>query len=467
MTNTPLVTQLARWILDFNVSVILQGTIKLAIFSFLDSIGCALEATSDRAIQNILGLVDDLGGKEVCSIIGTSKRTSVVNAVLANGILIRALDFNDYLVMDSNDGTSLGGHPSDCIAVALSVGEWQKRTGRDVLGTSLMGYEMFGRLRKLLHREPIWDHVTTFGIVAPAIAGRLMGLNEEQISHALAISAAHCATLGIIRRGQLSAAKFLASPLVQQTGTLAALLAARGATGPLTIFEDKYGLTHTVMPEQDPSILTQPIKNRYIIEDVGIKLFPSFDISQAAIAAAVKMQKDFKPSQEDIEVIELTLNDHPRIQKHISYEERRHPTSRETADHSIYFLVAVSLLDGELTHRQFENQRWYDPEVRTLMDKIIIRSDEQLNERAPGGFPCILRTVTRNKKEWLVEVHYAPGHPRNRMSLSEMKEKFIRCTKNLLNDSHREAIIKAILEFDSLPSIDVLMKQLTPNFTSS
>lgn len=459
--TTPLhITRLARWILNFNVSAIPQEAIELAKHSILDSIGCALAAASDQAIQNILRSVDDLGGKAVCTVIGTPNRTAVVNAVLANGILIRALDFNDYLVMNPNDGTRLGGHPSDCIAVALSVGQWQKSSGMDVLGMTLMGYEMFGRLRKLARQDQKWDSVTAFGLVAPAIAGRLMGLNEEQVSHALAISSAHCATLGAVRRGQLSAAKFLASPIVQQTGTLSALLASRGATGPLNIFEDACGLTRDVMPEQDPAILTRPLGSKYLIEGVAIKSFPSFDISQAAIAAAIKMKADFGFAPGDMDVIEVTLNDHPRVHKLVSYEERRRPTSRETADHSVYFLVAVALLDGAVTHRQFENERWVDPGVQALMDKIIIHTDKSWNKRAPNSFPCRLRVVTRNKEERTVEVSYAPGHPHNRLSVPQMKEKFSGCVRNLLDDNRRDTVFQTILEFNSLPSVDILMKQL-------
>ncbi len=460
MKDTTVIRQLARWVLHFNFSAVPQEVKALAKLFFLDVIGCAFAAGSDKEVQNILLTIDDLGGKEECTVIGTPKRTSVVNAVLANAALIRALDLNDHLTMDPTDGAAIFGHPSDSMTVALSVGEWQNSSGMDVLGSAVMGYELFGRLQKLIGLDNAWDSVTALGLVAPAIAGRLMRLDEERLSHAMALSAAHCVTLGVVRQGKLSAAKFLASSMVQMTGTLAALLAAHDATGPLTVFEDKCGLTRNVIHGLDPTVLTLPIGSRYMIEGASIKVFPCLYTSQSAVAAAVKVRERLKVSPGNVEKIELRMNDHPIILGQVADEERRHPTSREIADHSFYFLVAVALLDGELTHRQFEQQRWFDPAVQALMDRITIRTDESLSKRAPGGFPCILRVVTTDGEERVIEVLYAPGHPYNRLSEAGMEKKFSGCVQDILDDSRKDAIISMVREFDALPTLDRLMSRL-------
>ncbi len=460
MAKSTLITKLARWVLDFDASWIPQEIINLAKLSVLDSIGCALAALSEETAQNTLRVIDDLGGTVECTVIGTPMRTSVANAVLANGVLIRSLDFNDHLANDPTDGTKLGGHPSDCIATALSVGERQKNQGRDALVAIVMGYELFGRLQKLLDRERPWDHVTALGFVAPAVAGRLMALEEEKLAHALALSAAHCATLGVVRRGQLSAAKFMASPIVAQTGMLATLLAARGITGPLGVFEDERGLSSGVLPEEALSILTSPSGGKFMFEGVTIKAFPSLDTSQAAIAAALEMRQVLKSSLDNLEKIEVLMLDHPNIRKQIEDEDRRRPKSRETADHSIYFLVAVALLDGELSQRQFEGDRWFDPAVCALMDRITFRTDKSWNDRAPGGYPCTIRAVSRGGEKQIVEVPYAPGHPQNRLSAEGVEEKFHSCTKGVLDESRRSKIIRTVHSLDSQSSVDGLMSLL-------
>ena len=319
------ITRLARWVLDFDMDAIPPEVITLMKHSFLDAMGCAFAARSAQAVQNILQTLDDLGGNEECTVIGAAEQTSIVNAVLANGVLIRALDFNDHLGMDPNDGSRLGGHPSDVMAVTLSVGEWKKKSGKEVLGATVMAYELFGRLQKFLHRDLPWDHVTALGLVAPAAAGRLLGLSEEQLAHALALSAAHSLTLGAVRRGQLSASKFLASPMVMKNGMLSTLFAARGVTGPLAVFEDSRGLIRALMTEMDPDILMQPVGKKYMMEGVAIKAYPAFDIAQAPIAAALKMREALTFPLEQVDRIELALNDHPMTRMLVADRSRQHP----------------------------------------------------------------------------------------------------------------------------------------------
>jgi 2-methylcitrate dehydratase len=290
----------------------------------------------------------------------------------------------------------------------------------------------------------------------------LMGFGEEQLSHALALSAAHCATLGVVRHGgTVSASKLLAGPIVLQTGTLVTLLAAQGVTGPLTAFEEtRGGLIHGIMPGMDPSILTLPIGNKYMVEGVTIKAYPGIAHAQAAIAAALTMHQILKGSPDDADIIEFTLNDTPATQGYFQDKETSCPRSKEAADHSFYFLCAVALLDGELTLRQFEGERWFDPRVCALMDRITFRMDKRLNDLAPGAFPCILRVVTKSGEEKIVEVPYAPGHPHNRLSASDVEEKFSGSVEGILDKHRRDAITRTVSELASLPSVEVLTKQL-------
>ena len=103
---------------------------------------------------------------------------------------------------------------------------------------------------------------------------------------------------------------------------------------------------------------------------------------------------------------------------------RRHPNSRETADHSFYFLPAVALLDGELTTVQFEDRRWEDPRVNALMDRISIHTDKNLNERAPNSFPVRFSVLMRKGQGHIAEVLYPPGHPLNRLDTKGIIGKF-------------------------------------------
>ena len=167
------------------------------------------------------------GGNGQASVIGGGTATLAL-ATLANGALVRAIDFNDHLAHNPNTNAKLGGHPSDNLSAILAIAEWRNLGGADVIAALLAGYELYGRVYKYLTPELPWDHTTSFGFSVPAVAARLLGLDADKTANAIAISAAQSATLGVVRRGQLSHSKFLASALVAERGVEAAQLAALG-----------------------------------------------------------------------------------------------------------------------------------------------------------------------------------------------------------------------------------------------
>jgi 2-methylcitrate dehydratase len=158
--------------------------------------------------------------------------------------------------------------------------------------------------------------------------------------------------------------------------------------------------------------------------------------------------------------IELIVNDHPMTLAQTGDAERRQPKSRETADHSFYYLVAVALLDGELTPRQFGNGRWFVPDVVDLMKRMVIRSDPSWKTKAPGGFPCTVRLKTRDGQESRSEIAYAHGHARNKMNKEHVIAKFYSCVDGRLTTRQAEAIISTVYDLDTLPSARDLTRLL-------
>ncbi len=456
MVDTPLIKQLAHWVQSFDPAHIPADVRAQAGLLVLDSLGCALAALDEHTAHATRRTINSLGGKEECTIIGGSQKTSVANAVLMNGVLIRTLDLNDFL-----QGANGAGHPSDNIAVALSMTERERRSGRDMLAAIIVGYELYGRVRELATHDSPWDHVTASGLVAPAVAGRLLGLEEEKMAHALAFGAAHCHALRVVRGGQLSAAKSLANAIVAQAGTLGALLAAEGLTGPMMVLEGPYGLAEAVFPGADLSSLVALLDGHFRIMDVSIKAYPCIGTAQAAVAAAIQAKQDLKNPLVEVERIEVRMADTPFVVQQVSNPERRKPATRETADHSFPFLVAVALLDGELTPRQFHGQRWLDPSIRTLMERITIQTDPALNIYIPASFPAVVKITKKDHTSRVVEVPYAPGHPRNRLTANGVAAKFHSCAEEAMPEALRKAVVSEAEDLDELPNLDRLMQLLS------
>src|SRR5258708_4314086 len=226
------IEDLARWVLAQRAEEIPQAAVKQAKLLVLDTIGCGYAALDEESARAVLATLADLGGAPACSVIGSAAKTSAPTAVLVNGALIRILDLNDYV---NNRKGEIGGHPSDNIPVALAAGEMCGSSGRDLLAAIVLGYELFGRAKDMIARDSGWDGVTISGLVAPAIAGRLMGFDAPRMAHALALSGARAATPLAVRPGAISAAKSLANALAAQNGLQAPLLPPHAPTGPLAL----------------------------------------------------------------------------------------------------------------------------------------------------------------------------------------------------------------------------------------
>jgi 2-methylcitrate dehydratase len=297
-------------------------------------------------------------------------------------------------------------------------------------------------------------------LAAPAIAGRLLKLDAGQLAHALALSAAHGNTLSAVRSGQLSNAKAMANAFVASQATLCSLFAAQGTTGPLLIFEGKGGLDKAFLAGADLNLLVEPIRDHFRISDVSIKAYPCIGTAQSMVAAALQARTAIADPLKEIKHLEVRMADTPFVRGQVEDEDRRRPTSRETADHSFYYLAAVALLDGELTEGQFEDGRWFEPPVAALMERMTIRTDASLNKYTPESFPCVLQIATVNGENRAVEILYHKGHPKNRMSSAEVEEKFRGCARGVLSEAQQTKVISSVHDLDKLTNVAELMNHL-------
>jgi 2-methylcitrate dehydratase len=444
---------LAQSISSADAGTVSPAAIEQAKLLLLDTIGCGFAGRREPAARAVLNTISKSRGP--CPVIGQSVQTSMLDAVLANGTLVRVLDLNDYIVAEGNGEPESGGHPSDNIPVALAAGPARKRSGRDILATIVLGYEFYARLHHAIDRAGPWDGVTVSGLVAPAIAGRLMGLSEPQLAHALALGAARAATPSIVRSGNISAAKSLANALVAQSGAQAALLAEQGATGPLAVLDDRRGL-RDLFVRLDASALCAPFLSDGAIMRAHVKSYPCINTGQSAVAAALRLHAMINGKTSPLSRIEVTMADYKVTKRHQDDPERRRPVSREAADHSFPFVVAVALIDGRFGPEQFEHERWRDERVTALMERIVMRRDTVWNSRAPGSYPCSIRAISDDGTEHHVEVAYPPGYSQDGLDANIVLDKFHGVTESILDRADRARIVDTIMEFDRHASADDL-----------
>ena len=459
------IERMADWVLAVRSADFPDAARAQAKLVLLDTIGCGLAALDDECARAVVAALADLGERPQCTVLGCAQKMSAPSAVLANGTLVRVLDLNDYTPGADARSGARGGHPSDNIPVALAAAELSGASGSELLTAILVGYEIYGRGKALMEAHSAWDGISISGLVAPAMAGRLIGLDRRRLAHAIALSAARAPTPVGVREGGISAAKSIANALIAQNGMQAVLLANRGVSGPLDLFEAERGL-RTVFahePEAAGDILAAPLPERSYISRTAIKAYPCYAGGQAAIAAALALHRRVEGDIGRLRGnIRAVFADLPVVRRHLADPGRIAPRSREAADHSLHFLIAVTLIDGAFGLAQFDGERWNDPTVRALMARLDMTTDTDLARRAGDTYPCALHASGGDGRHYEIEILAPPGFSPQGPEAAIVLEKFARITAEHLTAAARERIVEAVMELDEAASCADLMRALAP-----
>ena len=446
--SRPSIQALAEWSLRDEQAYHTDLVVRQARLVVLDTIGCALAGTRSDVAAAVLDYVLDSGGAPQCTVIGSHLKTSLPHAVLANGVRVRCLDLNDVIFIQKDGKLSVGGHPSDNIPVALSTGEMFGSTLGRVLEAIVVGYQMFSRLRDVMRFSSRWDGTSSSGLVAAAMAGRLIGLDAKQQAQALALAAARCATPKVVRWGALSSVKNMANALIAQDGVQAALLAARGLTGPMEVLDHEGGLRQLFDPELGFEQLWAAPPATLQIMTANIKTFPCIGTAQALVAAALALAPKLKGRLGQIRHVEAIMGRLPMIVNQQAEITRREPHTREDADHSFTFLTAVALADGALTELQFANKRWLEQKMRALTAKVELKTSTEIVQRAPGSMPARVEVSLDGGERLVSECLFPPGHsfPERGLNRDVTVAKFYDVTDGLLRPEAADDMVSLLLE---------------------
>ncbi len=457
------IARLATWVSALRAADFSERAMARAKLLLLDTLGCGFAARDDATARSVLAALDAFGGRPQCTVLGHPQRMSAPSAVLANGTLIRVLDLNDYVVGAHPQSGARGGHPSDNIPVALAAAEFFRAsgaTGRDLLAAIVLAYEIYGRGKALMEPDSLWDGISVSGLVAPAVAGWLMRLNADRLAHAIALGAARAPTPVAVREGGISAAKGIANALIAQNGMQATLLAAQGITGPLDLFEAERGLNAVFPRGPAGEIFAAPLPDDGFVMGTAIKAYPCFAGGQSAVAAGIALHRLTGGDIERLKTIRVALADLPIVRRWLTDQGRIAPQSREAADHSLHFLIAVALLDGAFGLRQFDDARWADPKMRALMARLDMTTNAELTRRAGGAYPCALHAIGHDGKPYDVEILQPPGFSADGLDAKTVLDKFASLTESHVSPDRRDRIVEAVMGLDGAPSCGRLMSLL-------
>ncbi len=450
-----LTEKLARFTIELNYGDIPPSALEAAKRLLFDSIGCALGGLlrEDPAIYR--DLVEFLGSNEQATILGTTKKVSVVDAALVNSLLTRVMDFNDiYWNQDPS-------HPSDLIPVALALGEYLDRDGAAVLTAIVIGYELEMRLCDFAVpglRERGWHHATLTQFASPFMAGKLLGLGEKELAAAAGISgSAHC-TLGAVTAGELTMMKNTVDPLAAASGVTAALLAARGYTGPRHVLDGKEGLMQVLGEGWEPESLLAGLGEDFKIEKCGMKAYPTEALTHSPITAALSIIKERGIEPGRIKGIEAFTIE--RAADILSDPSKYNPTSKETADHSLPYCLAAAFARGRVTEHEFTESSINDEGIRRILPLIKVKADPGFESLFPAKQPSRVVLETTDGERFESYTEYPKGHPENPMGMDELKTKFSALASSHLAPARVDEVWETIENLESPGALRTLLTLL-------
>lgn len=445
----------AKFALGLNYEDIPSVAIKEAKRFLLDSVGCAFSALDNKDTQAAYDYIQDLGGRQQATIIGWGEKANLPQATLMNSLLIRALDYNDiYWEQDPS-------HPSDIIPAVLSTAEFMKKNGKEVLVGIIIAYELEMRLCLAAFpgvREIGWHHATLTQLVSPVVAGRMLGLSEEEIVAAIGISGSSHFALGGVVAGHLTNMKNAADPFAVEAGVRAALLASKGYTGPVEVFEGKEGLFEVLDKVRwDRDILTKGLGDKFLINQCGYKAFPTEALTHQPITAALEAMKENNLNPKEVK--EILVETTTRGADILSDPSKYKPTTKETADHSLPYCIAVAVAKGNVLPSDFEEDVLRDPLVWSLLDKIKVVASPEIDNLFPKVKRAIV-TIKTPQGEFKKQEDFAKGQPERPLSEEELISKFKADSEKKISPSRMEDIIKATQELENIDEIGEYMKFL-------
>jgi 2-methylcitrate dehydratase len=429
------------------------ATIHQVKRTLIDTLGCAMGGYLSDPAKIARTLAGSVTASPSARVLGTHGYSSLDMAAFANGCMIRYLDCNDSYFSPG------GGHPSDMIAAVLTVADAYRRDGSEVITATALAYEVFCRLSdQVVTGDYGWDQ-GMFSIVGVTCAvGALLRLDQDRMAHAISLALAPNLPLGVTRTGELSMWKGCATASATRAGIFAAQLAAQGMAGPAEPFEGRRGLWEQAGVTQEVTLEGfGGGGHQFLINDTTFKFYPSQIHTQAPIGLAVDLHSRVNVQDIDSITIESYRSE---VSSPDTEPEKWDPQTRETADHSIPFLVAMALQDGAVSPGSFAPQRIADPSLRALMSKMTMTEGPGFTEKYPQQYNCRIVATTLDGEQHDAATSYPKGHKNNPLSDQEVAQKFTNLASVVLSEQQCSEALKLLWGIEEAPDLARLLNVL-------
>jgi 2-methylcitrate dehydratase len=440
--------RLVDYALELDFDALPPEAVHAAKLRVIDTLGALMRGFSAEPCsiaRRVAARTPDANGS---TLIGTQAKVAADVAAFANATAARYVNFTDTY----NWPKSAGGHPSDVIAPVLAVAELKRRTGREFITGVVLAYEVFLRLSDVF-QHPGFDY-TSFGTLGAAVgAAKILGLSRSQLAECIAMAAASGNMLRQTRLGQLTMWKAAASGQAARTGVFAAFLAQDGMEGPRVPFEGKAGWCDHVAGQRFALDAMGGGETPFKVTTSVIKARPAVGLTIASILAA----ESIAPLADIGAVKAVTVEVYKRAKQACgSGAHHWSPDSAETADHSIPYLVATTLIEGTVTPSSYDERHLRNADLRALMQKIDVVENEgftTLYQQVPVEQCARVTATFHNGEHRQGEVRYGAERPTSAEMERRVADKFRGLTEGILPVATVDSILDCLLHLDGLEDV--------------
>jgi len=461
MIDVDLSTKFSENIVNTNYENLDEETIIAAKQAIMDTLGVMLAGTgAGESIDEVLSFVDDMGGTDDCTIIGQDKRSNVMLAALANGSVAHSIDYDN-----AHDDAFV--HPSGSVVpTALTVGEYVKASGKDVLTAVALGDDLICRLGFAVSNPPEnkgdqWMLPVLVGTFsATATAAKLFNLDLEGCENAFGIAYNRAGGSKQLVN-ESGALRGLYCMFPNMTGTMAARLAKNGVPGLKEPFNGAAGFFNMYYKGIYDETAFDGMGTHFEGTGVSIKPWPCCRFTNSHVDAALNIARENEIDPAKIAKITLYYES-PQVERCLFPEDdRKNPPTIPGAKLSLPFVVACALVRNKVEIGDFSAESISDPVLLDLCAKTVYERDESLHSEAsktmmPGRVAVEMEDGTVYDKR----VDFVYGHPKNRMEWPDLLAKFKDCVgyaRRKFTDEEMEKISNTIEHLEDLDDISELL----------
>jgi 2-methylcitrate dehydratase PrpD len=434
-------------------------TIAATKQSIVDTVGVILAGSSEKGPHFLMEQIREWGGRPESTVAVYGDKVPAHLAALVNASMARALE-----IADVYDGFPL--HPSSStIPVALAMAERQGNiNGKELIAAIAVGQDMIVRLALATKIGPIQSgRYNLFKIFPPTgTAGKLLGLNEEQLCNAMGIAFTQMVGDG---QSALDGAMthYIQQGIVAQSAIESVLLAQKGITGGRNILQGRYGFYNAYEPEPNIEALTQNLGQAFLGSEISVKLYSSCRATHEAVDLALELRDEENIDPGLIDKVSVRVNE--PVYNLTCLDRKPNPQTSVEAQFSLPFCVAAAFVTGDVFVEELSEAKFMDPAIIGLAERVKPEIDPQRqNELVVGS--TLMEVRLENGRVLSRETQYPRGNPKNPVSLDDCLNKFHKCLAYAARpfpSKSIDQITSHLLNIDESDDVGKLARLLSPD----